>query len=62
MDMSDYEISNNKIFRYTFVIIGNFSINTWGIPLKMKYSQMKTGELSKISTISKPKFFKLEND
>ena len=39
MDMSDYKVSNNKRFRYIFVISDNFSIYTWCIPLKnRKYS------------------------
>ena len=33
---SDYKISNNKGFRYLFVIIENFSKYTWCIPFKTK--------------------------
>ena len=33
-DMVDYKISNNKGFRYIFVIIDNFSKYLWAISLK----------------------------
>ena len=33
-DMIDYKTSNNKRFRYIFVIIDNFSKYLWAIPLK----------------------------
>ena len=33
-DFSDYKTSNNKEFRYTFVIIDKFSKILWAIPLK----------------------------
>ena len=38
-DSSDYKTSNNKGFRYIFVILDNFSNYLWAIPLKNKYSQ-----------------------
>ena len=44
-DMIDYKVSNNKGFRYMFVIIDNFSKYFWAIPLK-KYSQTITNEFS----------------
>ena len=37
-DMVDYKFSNNKGFRYIFVIINNFSKNTLCIPLKKIWS------------------------
>ena len=37
-DFSDYKTSNNKGFRYIFVIIDNFSKYLFAIPLKNKYS------------------------
>ena len=37
-DMIDYKISNNKNYRYIFIIIDNFSKYLWTIPLKNKYS------------------------
>ena len=52
-DMIDYKISNNKGFRYIFVIIDNFSKYLWCIPLKNKYSQTITDEFSNILTKSK---------
>ena len=61
-DFSDYKISNNKGYRYTFVIIDNFSKYLWAIPLKNKYSQTITNEFSNILTTSKRKPLKLESD
>ena len=34
VDMIDYKISNNKRFRYTFIIIDIFSKYLWAIPLR----------------------------
>ena len=48
--MVDYKISNNKGFRYIFVIIDSFSKNTWAIPLKNKNGQTLVNEFSNIST------------
>ena len=33
-DMIDYKISNNKGYRYIFIIIDNFSNYLWATPLK----------------------------
>ena len=41
-DMIDYKISNNKGFRYIFIVIDNFSKYLFAIPLKNKYSQTIT--------------------
>ena len=61
-DMVDYKISNNKGFRYNFIIVDNFSRYLWAIPLKNKYSQTITNEFSNILTKSKRKPLKLESD
>ena len=61
-DMIDYKISNNKGFRYIFIIIDNYSKYLWAIPLKNKYSQTITNEFSKILTTSNRKPLKLESD
>ena len=61
-DMVDYKVSNNKGFRYIFIIIDNFSKYLWAIPLKNKYSQTITNEFSNILTKSKRKPLKLESD
>ena len=61
-DMIDYKISNNKGFRYIFIIIDNYSKCLWAIPLKNKYSQTITNEFSNIITTSKRKPLKLESD
>ena len=49
-DFSDYTTSNNKGYRYIFVIIDNFSKYLWAIPLKSKYSQTILNEFSNIIT------------
>ena len=61
-DMIDYKISNNKGFRYIFIVIDNFSKYLWAIPLKNKYSQTIANEFSNIITKSKRKPLKLESD
>ena len=61
-DMIDYKISNNKGYRYIFIIIDNFSKYLWAIPLKNKYSQTITNEFLNIITTSKRKPLKLESD
>ena len=61
-DMIDYKISNNKGFRYIFIIIDNYSKYLWAIPLKNKYSQTITNEFSNILTTSKRKPLKIESD
>ena len=61
-DMIDYKISNNKGFRYIFIIIDNYSKYLWAIPLKNKYSQTITNDFSKILTTSKRKPLKIESD
>ena len=61
-DMIDYKISNNKRFRYIFVIIDNYSKYLWAIPLKNKYSQTITNEFSNILTTSNRKPLKKEPD
>ena len=61
-DFSDYKTSNNKGFRYIFIIIDNFSKYLWAIPLKNKFSQTITNEFSNILTTSKRKPLKLESD
>ena len=61
-DMIDYKTTNNKRFRYIFIIIDNFSKYLWAIPLKNKYSQTITNEFSKILTTSKRSPVKLESD
>ena len=61
-DFSDYKTSNNKGFRYMFIIIDNFSKYLWTIPLKNKYSQTITNEFSNNLTTSKRKPIKLESD
>ena len=61
-DMIDYKISNNKGFRYIFIVIDNFSKYLWAIPLKNKYSQTITNEFSNILKTSKRKPLKIESD
>ena len=61
-DFSDYKISNNKGFRYIFIIIDKFSKDLWAIPLKNKYSQTITNDFLNILTTSKRKPLKIESD
>ena len=61
-DFSDYKISNNKGFRYIFIIIDNFSKYLWAIPLKNKNSQTITNEFPNILSTSKRKPLKIESD
>ena len=61
-DFSDYKTSNNKGYRYIFIIIDNFSKYLWAIPLKNKYSQTITNEFSNILSTSKRKPLKVEPD
>ena len=61
-DMIDYKNSNNKGYRYKFIIIDNFSKYLWAIHLKTKYSQTITKEFSNILTTSKRKPLKIESD
>ena len=61
-DMVDYKVSNNKGFRYIFIIIDNYSKYLWAIPLKNKYSQTITNEFSNILSTSKRKPNKIESD
>ena len=60
--MIDYKISNNKGFRYIFVIIDNFSKYTWCIALRNKNSKTITDEFSDILSKSKRKPLKIESD
>ena len=61
-DMIDYKISNNKGFRYIFIVIDNFSKYLWAIPPKNKYNQTITNEFSNILIKSKRKPVKIESD
>ena len=61
-DMIDYKTSNNKGFRYIFIIIDNYSKYLWAIPLKNKYNQTITNEFSNILTTSKRSPLKIESD
>ena len=61
-NMIDYKISNNKGFRYIFIIIVNYSKYLWAIPPKNKYKQTITNEFSNILKTSKRKPLKIESD
>ena len=61
-DMNDYKISNNKSYRYIFIVIDNFSKYLWAIPLKKKNSQTIANEFSNILTTSERKPLKVESD
>ena len=61
-DTIDYKISNNKGFRYIFIIIDNLSKSLWAMPLKNKYSKTITQKFSNILTTSKRRPLKIESD
>ena len=61
-DFSDFETSNNKSFRYFFVLIDKFSKFLWCVPLKNSISQTITADYSNILTKSKRSPLKLESD
>ena len=61
-DMIDYTISNNKGYRYIFIIRDNFSKFLWVIPLKNKYGEAITQEFSNILTTSKGSSLKIESN
>ena len=54
-DMIDNKISNNKGFRYIFIIIDDYSKYLWAIPLENEYSQTIKIEFSNVLTTSKRK-------
>ena len=62
VDMIDYKTSNNKDFRYIFIIIDNYSKYLGALPLKNKKSQTIANEFLNILTTSKRKPLKMESD
>ena len=62
LDMNDYDIKNNKGYRYILVVIDNFSKFGWTIPLKNKYAQSITDAFSQIIKTSRRKPNLLETD
>ena len=56
------KISNNKGFRYIFIISDSFSNSHWSIPLRKKNSQTIINEFSNKLTTSIPKPLKLASD
>ena len=61
-DMVDHRTSNNKGYRYIFIIIDNYCKYLWAMPLKNKKSQTITNEFMNILSNSKRRPLKLEND
>ena len=61
-DFLNYKTSNNKAFRYIFVIIDNFSKYLWCIPLKNENSKTVTDEFSNMLSTSKRSLVNLESD
>ena len=60
--MIDYKISNNKGYRYIFIIIDNFSKYLWAIPIKNEYSLTITNEFLNILSTPERKPLKSESD
>ena len=61
-EMIDYKISNNKGFRFIFVIIDKFIKKLRTIPIKNQYSETITDEFSNILSTPKRSPLKLESD
>ena len=61
-DMIGYKTSNNKGFRYIFIIIDNFSKFLWAKPLRTKISHTITQEFTNLLPTSKRSGVKLESD
>ena len=61
-DFSDQKFSNNKGFRYKFIIIDDFSKCLRTIPLKNRNPPTITENFSNILTSSKRSPLKLESD
>ena len=61
-EFSEYKTSNNKRYRFIFIIIDNFSKYVWVKLRKKKNSQTIKQEFSYNLTQSKRSPFKLESD
>ena len=62
LDMVDYGVKNNKGYRYILVVIDNFSKFGWVVPLKNKFAQTITDEISNLINESKRKPNLIETD
>ena len=62
LDMVDYGVKNKKGYRYILVVIDNFSNFGWTVPLKTKFSQTITDEVSNLINKSKRKPNLIETD
>ena len=62
LNMNDYDIKNNKGYRYILAVINNSSKFGWRIPLKNKYAQSITDAFSQSVKSSKRKPNLLETD
>ena len=60
--MSDYKISNMKLFKYNFIKIDKFSNYTLCKPIKNKNAQTLTDDFKKILIASYQKPIKIESD
>ena len=62
LDLKDYGLKNNRGYRYVLVIIDNFSIFGWTVPLKNKNAQTIKDSSENILIISKRKPNLIESD
>ena len=62
MDMGASQPSNYRVYRCILLVIDNFSIYTWCLPLKNKYGQSISDEFSKNRTTSSRRPVKTKND
>ena len=60
--MMDYKNSNNKVYRYIFIKVDNFTEYVLAIPLKNRFSQTIKNDFSNILTTSERKPPKIESD
>ena len=62
LDMVEYGVKNNKGYRYILVVIDNFSMFGWTVPLKNKSAETITDEVSDLIDKSKRKPNLIETD
>ena len=62
LDLIDYNVKNNRGYRYVLVCVDNFSKYGWGIPLKNKYASTIKDGFEQIITTSKRKPNLIETD
>ena len=62
LDLIDYGVKNNRVYRYMLVVIDNFSKYGWTFPIKNKYTITIKEAFEQIITTSKRKPKLIETD